>query len=93
MEKKDYEVKGAVTISTEEYRDLIVSAMEQEKEADRYRSQYWEESRKRGEAEDALKPMREKYELLLAFINDSEERVKDYKFWLAQRVPLDEDKI
>lgn len=93
MEKKDYEVKGTVTISTEEYRDLIVSAIEQEKEADRYRSQYWEESNKRSKAEEALKPMREKYELLLAFINDSEERVKDYKFWLAQRVPLDEDKI
>ena len=93
MEKKDYEVKGTVTISTEEYRDLIVSAIEQEKEADRYRSQYWEESSKRSKAEEALKPMREKYELLLTFINDSEERVKDYKFWLAQRVPLDEDKI
>ena len=93
MEKKDYEVNGTVTISTEEYRDLIVSAIESEKETDRYRSQYWDESSKRSKAEEALKPMKEKYELLLAFINDSEERVKDYKFWLAQRVPLDEDKI
>lgn len=85
MEKKDYEVKGTVTISTEEYRDLIVSAIEQEKEADSYRSQYWCEHNKVSELEKQLKLSKEKYEFVLAFINDNAERVSEYKAWVAQK--------
>ncbi len=91
MEEKKYDVQGTVTISTEEYRDLIVSAIEQGKEADKYRSQYWDEVNKRSELETKLKASEERCDTYKKFINADEERFKDYKFWLAQRIPVNED--
>ena len=46
MEEKKYEINGTVTISTEEYRDLITEKFEAKKDMEDYRSRYWSEQNK-----------------------------------------------
>lgn len=42
-DKKTYSIIGKVEIGTDEYRDLIEEAKEQEKSAEYYRNKYWSE--------------------------------------------------
>ena len=46
-DRKEYSIIGKVEIGTDEYRDLIESAVNQEKRADEYRTKYWNEESER----------------------------------------------
>ena len=44
-ERKEYSIVGTVTISTDEYRDLIADKFEAEKSKDYWCSQYYEKNK------------------------------------------------
>lgn len=83
MEEKQYEYKGTVTISTEEYRDLIKGAFEAEKEAESYRSRYWEEQGKTSELKKKVETLEKGQKNYRDFVNSSTECTALYKQWLV----------
>lgn len=96
MENKDYEFKGTVTISTQEYRDLLHAVYKSENEADRQRDNYWSERSKVSKLE------KENAEIIKAnvklneakeFIMTNEDVKIQFKKYLAgkQVIELDEE--
>lgn len=71
-ERKKYDVTGTVTISTEEYRDLIEDRASFEKDMSDYRSRYWDEQGKRKEAEKKVETLTKTLEKWKAFLADHE---------------------
>lgn len=86
MERKEYEYKGTVTISTEEYSDLIRECSEQERNADEYRSKYWKEQSQTSDLQKQIKGLENRIKKLENFINATEERRKDYLNYVAQEM-------
>lgn len=67
-EKKVYSVVGRVEIGTDEYRDLIETALSNAKQAEDYRSKYWSEQAKVSKLEkqvEALEAKIQKCEALM----------------------------
>ena len=85
MEEKQYEYKGTVTISTEEYKDLIKGVFEAEKNADSYRSRYWEEQSKTTKLEDKVKAQEKAVAHYRDFVNSDSEIVQAYKLFLIHK--------
>ncbi len=75
-EKKQYSVIGRVEIGTDEYRDLIESALRMEKSADDYRSKYWTEQSKVSELTKKVEALEAKIKKCEMFM---EKAVKDGK--------------
>lgn len=72
-DRKEYSVIGTVTIGTDEYRDLICEKFEAIKEADRQRSQWYDEYSKRQKLEEENKKLTEKLIKLEKFIKENED--------------------
>lgn len=68
MEEKKYSVIGKVEIGTDEYRDLIVSALSAEKDADMYRSDYWKEHSRRAELEKKIAELEKELDRYQRFV-------------------------
>ena len=92
MEEKQYEYKGTVTISTEEYRDLVKGVFEAEKNADSYRSRYWEEQSKNNKLEEKVKAQEKALSHYRDFVNSDSDFVHAYKIFLTQKID-NEDEI
>ena len=84
-QKKIYSVIGTVQIGTDEYRDLIESCVESKKEAEENNSKRWEEYRRANKAEDELKAVKAKSELLDAFLKSDAEIMEKYKDWFFEQ--------
>lgn len=83
-EEKKYSIIGRVEIGTDEYRDLIESVKEAEKNYSDTLSRLWKEQERADKAEkerNIFKNERDKY---FAFINSSEEIKTKYKLFLAE---------
>lgn len=88
MEEKKY--IGTVTISTEEYRDLLTERFEAEKDKDYWSSRYWEinkEKDKLAKEVEALKEEREvtkvQLEQFKRFIRENDEQDK-MELWILK---------
>ncbi len=83
-ETKEYDTKGTVTISTEEYRDLIAKVYELkamgQKEHDDWYEQYKECERLKKDME-TTKNISESY---VRYINSTETRKSDYALYLRE---------
>jgi hypothetical protein len=84
MEEKQYEYKGTVTISTEEYRDLVKGVFAAEKNADDYRSRYWEEQSKTKELTSKVEAQEKALAHYRNFVNSKEDITLEYKMYLRQ---------
>lgn len=82
-EKKTYDFKGTVTISTDEYRDLITDCTTYKASSDDYRSKYWGEQTKVKNLEDKLKAVEAETERLRAFIEAKKETRLAFKLFVA----------
>lgn len=87
--KKVYDFKGTVTISTDEYRDLISDVTAFKYEASDYRSKYWTEQNKFNEAEKKAKALEAELESLRLYVNAKEETRLAYRLFLVE---MKEDK-
>lgn len=83
-EKKEYSIVGQVTIGTDEYRDLIESVKDSEKESDRQReianNRYWEIDKLKKEVES----LKQYKEYVIEKCNDS------FKLWKLELESEDE---
>lgn len=85
-EKKQYSVVGQVTISTEEYRDLIEGKFTAENDRDDYRSRYWKEQDVSKKAQEKVEAQEKAITWYRDFVNADPERQNAYKlFILAKR--------
>jgi len=62
-EKKTY-APGTVTISSEEYRDILTEAFDAKKDMDKWYSQYWEEYHKKRNLEEENAKLKEQVAML-----------------------------
>lgn len=82
-EKKEYSIIGRVEIGTDEYRDLIEDRLEAQKNAEYYRSKFWEQEtlyKKISEENAVLRVELDKYK---KFIKDSGEQDK-MELWILK---------
>ena len=84
-EQKKYEVQGTVTISTEEYRDLITEKYEAQKEMEDYRHRYWDEQSKKRELESKVAALEKGQKNYRDFVNSTPECTALYKQWLINK--------
>ncbi|MBQ8616346.1 MAG: hypothetical protein IJ418_02420 [Clostridia bacterium] len=82
-EKKTYDFKGTVTISTDEYRDLITDCATYKAGCDDYRSKYWNEQNKVKVLESNLAAVKAEAENLRAFIEAKKETRLAFKLFVA----------
>lgn len=82
-EKKTYEFKGTVTISTDEYRDLITDCATYKASTDEYRSKYWELQNKVKTLESNLAAAQVEAEKLRSFIEAKKETRLAFKLFVA----------
>lgn len=82
-EKKTYEFKGTVTISTDEYRDLITDCATYKASSDDYRSKYWNEQNKVKDLETNLAAVKAEAESLRTFIEAKKETRLAFKLFVA----------
>lgn len=88
-ERKKYDVVGTVTISTDEYRDLIQDKYEAEKSKDYYYNKYWEYERKCKELDEENNRLRVHNEQYKRYIKDNGEQDK-MELWLI-KISREED--
>lgn len=84
-EQKQYEVKGTVTISTEEYRDLITEKFEANSEKSNYMHRFWDEQNVTSELKDKVKALESGQKNYRDFVNSSPEITALYKQWLVSK--------
>ena len=77
-DEKKYPVQGTVTISTEEYKDLVKTVMDKERESNNYRDKYWTEQSKVNDLEKRLNELRAEADIMQAFIAQQPERTQEY---------------
>ena len=81
--KKTYDFKGTVTISTEEYRDLITDCATYKASSDDYRNKYWTEQNKVKSLDSSLNAVKAELENLRAFIESKKETRLAFKLFVA----------
>lgn len=84
-EEKKYSIVGKVEIGTDEYRELIEKAIENEKTCDRLRSENWKLESEVENLKKELSSVKANCEKYLEFINSSEEIKTKYKLHLAEK--------
>ena len=90
-ERKEYSIIGKVEIGTDEYRDLIEEKAEAQKNADDYRSKYWDVQSQKSKADDKIKALSATIENYTNFFETHEEVQKMYKKWMLERTLFNEE--
>lgn len=80
-EVKEYDVKGSVTISTQEYKDLIAKVYKLKQMGQREHDDWYNTYNKCSDLEKQLKSAQANVEKYSAYINSSEIRKADYVGW------------
>ena len=83
MEEKKYPVIGTVTISVEEYRDLITDVTAFKRDLDDYRSKYWCEQNKNKSLETSISAIKDDLQLARKFIDSKKEYRLAFKMFAA----------
>ena len=76
-EKKVYSVVGKVEIGTDEYRDLIETALSNAKQVEDYRSKYWAEQSKVSSLNKQIEALEEKIKKCEAFMKKTAKSDKE----------------
>lgn len=82
-EKKTYEIKGTVTIGTDEYRDLITDCATYKASMEDYRSKFWNEQTKTKKLEEQFAAAKAEAEHLRAFIESKKETRLAFRLFSA----------
>lgn len=82
-EKKVYPVYGTVTISTEEYRDLVLGIAKAENELDKQRSKWYEEYNKANRLQKENETVKAELEKYRGFVESKKELKLAFKFFCA----------
>lgn len=82
-EKKTYPT-GTVTITTEEYRDLITDCIESKKDLSKYISEYWTEKNAKAAVQAELDETKKRLETVMAFVLENKERAAAYGIFCAE---------
>lgn len=82
-EKKTYSVVGTVTIGTDEYRDLITEKFQAEREAERQRSQWYDEYTRAEKLVAKNTKLSEKLDSLEKYIKENNEE-DSFELWLLR---------
>ena len=90
-EKKTYDYKGTVTISTEEYRDLIEDVCQYKREADSERRDRWAAQSELNKVKEELKAVNEKLTQYKTFVERNTESRHAFKLYWAGLLQEDED--
>lgn len=93
-ERGEYETKGTVTISTEEYRDLISRIYELKSAGQKEHDDWYNEYKKNSELEKKIDALQKSVNHYNNFINSTEQRKNDYSLYLRELKlqELEEDK-
>ena len=83
-EKKEYEVKGTVTISTEEYRDLIESVANLRIKGQKEHDDWYEQYRECETLKKQLEASKKAVDTYNKYINSTETRKSDYALYLRE---------
>ena len=83
-EVKTYEQSGTVTISTEEYRDLIRRTFELKAAGQKEHDDWYTEYKKREELEKRVVALEKSVNFYTEFINSTEQRKSDYTLYLRE---------
>ena len=84
-EGKVYPIVGQVTISTEEYRDLVYKAVTKDKEASESWNRMWRAEDERDKAKKAEAASKAELQQLMSFLRDKPEIYAQYIFWLDSK--------
>lgn len=82
-EKKTYSVVGTVTIGTDEYRDLITEKIQAEREADRQRTEWYNEYTRAEKLLAKNIKLSEKLDSLEKYIKENNEE-DSFELWLLR---------
>lgn len=82
MEEKKYDFNGKVEISTEEYRDLIKSSVENEHSANEYRSKCWSQESEIKKLKEKITAQEKAISNYVQFVNSDGERSQAYKLFI-----------
>ena len=82
-EKKTYSVVGTVTIGTDEYRDLIIEKCKAEREADRQRTEWYNEYTRAEKLVAKNTKLSEKLDSLEKYIKENNEE-DSFELWLLR---------
>lgn len=92
IEKKEYETKGTVTISTEEYRDLIAMNYELQQRGQKEHDDWYKEYNRANKLEESNKKLQAKLDLLNEFLSEHLTVKEDYdNFIMRKKVERLED--
>lgn len=83
-EKEKTYTSYQISISSEEYRDLIIESEKNRHDADDYRSKYWAEQNDRKKAQADLEKLKADYDKLSAFVTSSTEISALFKAYMAE---------
>lgn len=83
-EVKEYEVKGTVTISTEEYRDLIEKVAELKAKGQREHDDWYASYRECDELKKQLEASKKAVDNYNKYINSTDTRKSDYALYLRE---------
>lgn len=83
-ERKEYEVKGAVTISTEEYRDLIAEVYKLKAKGKKEHEDWYDEYKQNSELKKKSEALQKAVDTYNKYINSSELRKADYTTYLKE---------
>lgn len=84
-ENKKYPVVGTVTISTEEYKDLVHTALKSEREASDNLSRAWKAETACSEAKKAAEAHKSELDKFMAFMRENPDIYMKYCTWLADQ--------
>lgn len=82
---KKYSIVGKVEIGTDEYRDLIKSSIENEREASNERSNRWKAEERAKKAEEQLSNLKQRYEAIEEFFVSNPDIRSRYTQFLINR--------
>lgn len=86
MEKKEYEVKGTVTISSEEYRDILDNICELKIYAQREHDDWSKEYSRANELKREIEKLNKKIEELNEWFDDTPEAKQMFKEWRLEQL-------
>lgn len=83
-EEKEYDTKGTVTISTEEYRDLIRRTYELKTQGQKEHDDWYEQYRECERLKKDMETTKNISEGYVRYINSTETRKSDYALYLRE---------
>ena len=84
-EVKEYDVKGTVTISTEEYRDLIGEVYELQAKGQREHDDWYKEYNRARELEEQVKALKSKVEQFNQFLSGHKTVKEDWENYFNKK--------